>query len=73
MTETFQKVRIHTTDHTKFGGYIFPSDFNTDNRGKNNTNGSFIAIRISEDELFDLQCKMNKEGKNITLPPDIPP
>lgn len=42
-TETFDKKHIH------FGGIIYPSDFNTDYRGKDNTNGSTIASRIESD------------------------
>lgn len=62
MTDTFNRYRIHETDHTKFGGYIFPSDFNTDNLGKSNSNGSPIARRIAADFQFDKQCKKNREG-----------
>ena len=35
-----------TTLH--FGGLIYPSDFNTDYRGKDNNNGSQIASRIAK-------------------------
>lgn len=52
---------IYETDHTKFGGIIYPSDYNTDNRGKNNTNGSPIAHRIANDSKFDKQCRKNRE------------
>jgi len=62
MTGTTNRYGIYETDHTKFGGLIFPSDFNTDNRGKNNTNGSQIASRIATDSTFDKQCRKNREG-----------
>ncbi len=42
-TETFDKEHIH------FGGVIYSSDFNTDYRGNDNTNGSTIASRIESD------------------------
>ena len=60
MTETFYKTRKYKVDHSTFGGLIFPSDFNTDNRGKNNYNGSPIAKRIDSDNKFDQQCRKNK-------------
>ena len=53
MPETFYRTRNYKVDHTTFGGIIYPSDFNTDYRGKDNTNGSFIAQRIISDWKFD--------------------
>lgn len=63
MTETAN--RIYKTDYTKFGGLIYPSDFNTDYRGKDNTNGSTIARRIEgdlrrEEKLYKQQKVNNK-------------
>ena len=49
MTHKTNRYGIYEVDHTKFGGLIFPSDFNTDNQVKNNYNGSQIAIRIEAD------------------------
>lgn len=49
MTGTTNRYGIYKTDHTKFGGLIFPSDFNTDYRGKDNIHGSQIASRIEAD------------------------
>lgn len=57
MTETqtttwhYKNLRIPTREefYRNFGGVIYPSDFNTDNRGKNNNNGSIIAARIESD------------------------
>lgn len=43
ITETFDKKHIHS------GGVIYPLDFNTDYRGKDNINGSSIAARIISD------------------------
>lgn len=59
MTLTANKYGIFEADHTKFGGLIYPSDFNTEYRGKTNTNGSEIANRIAGDKKFDEQCKRN--------------
>lgn len=64
MPETFYRTRNYKVDHTTFGGIIYPSDFNTDYRGKDNTNGSFIAQRIISDWKFDKQCKTNRERDN---------
>ena len=63
MLETFYRTGNYKTDYTTFGGVIYPSDFNTDYRGKVNTNGSSIAHRIANDCKFDKQCKKNKEDK----------
>lgn len=52
ITETFDKEHIH------FGGKIYPSDFNTNYRGKDSTNGSSIAARIESD--FRLEKKITK-------------
>lgn len=61
MTEATNKYGIYEVDHTTFGGNIYLSDFETDYRGKNNTNGSTIAQRISSDRKFDKQCRKNRE------------
>lgn len=60
MAETFYRTEIYKVDHTQFGGLIYPSDFNTDYRGKNNTNGSVIASRIISDQQFDRRCRNNR-------------
>lgn len=62
MTKTFYKTGIYKVDHTQFGGIILPSDFHTDYRGKNNTNGSSIARRIIGDHKFDMQCRKMMKG-----------
>ncbi len=55
-TETFDKEHFH------FGGIIFPSDFNTDYRGKDNNNGSTIASRIESD--FRKERKTLNKNRN---------
>lgn len=47
--------------HRHFGGVIYESDFNTDYRGKDNTNGSIIATRIESD--YRHFTKLRKDGK----------
>lgn len=53
-------MRMYEADHSKFGGLVFPSDFNTNGRGKNNYSGSPVAKRIADDDRFDHQCERNK-------------
>ncbi len=58
-TETFDKEHIH------FGGVIYSSDFNTDYRGNDNTNGSTIASRIESDFRREKKMKgANTYGKH---------
>ena len=64
MTETFYRTGTYKTNHTTFGGIIYPSDYNTDYRGRDNTRGSAIAKRIISDRNFDYRCKKNIEMKN---------
>ena len=63
MTEQYNRYKIRETDHSKFGGIIYPSDFNTNCRGKNSTYGSPTAMRIISDRKFDEQCR--KGGHDI--------
>lgn len=66
MTKSINKYGTYKVDHTKFGGYIYPLDFNTDYRGKCNTNGSSIANRIARDDELDKQWQKNmKYKKNV--------
>lgn len=65
MTETHNKYATYKVDHTTFGGVIYPSDYNTDYRGKDNIRGSQIAQRIISDRNFDYRCKKNIELRNI--------
>lgn len=52
MTETFYSTETKL-DHTKFGGIIYPSDFDP-----SYTNGN-IASRIENDRKFDERCRKN--------------
>lgn len=52
--------------NTRFGGIIYPSDFNTDYRGNSDTNGSKIANRIANDRRFDEQCKKTAQERLIS-------
>jgi len=63
MTGTTNRYGIYEVDYTKFGGVIYPSDFNTDYRGKDNTNGSPIANRIAKDNQLDKQWQKNAKDK----------
>lgn len=61
MTNYFYKTPTKThKDPSRFSGTIYLSDFETDYRGKDNTNGSTIAQRIVTDWKFDEQCRKNK-------------
>lgn len=66
--ESYCKVNINIFDEDAFdekcrhfGGIIYPSDFNTDYRGKDNTNGSNIASRIISD--WNWEAKLNRSYK----------
>ncbi len=59
MKETFNATGTYKVNHNRFGGFVYPSDFNTDHRGKVRTNGSAIATRIANDNKFDEQCRKN--------------
>lgn len=63
MTQISNNTKSYTADHTTFGGQIYYSDFNTDYRGADNTQGSAIAIRITQDFRFDQQCRQTLENK----------
>lgn len=62
MKKITNKYGIYEVDHTKFGGLIFPSDFNTDDRGNNNYGGSPIADRIARDATRDKKFIRIMEG-----------
>ena len=53
MTQSVKRVTGYQSDHSTFGGIIYPSDFNT-----NHASGT-IADRIARDYLFDRQCRKN--------------
>ncbi len=50
-------------DHTRFGGIIYPSDFETEWHGKKNRDFSMIASRIAGDKRFDEQCRQNIQNR----------
>lgn len=51
-------------DPSCFGGFLYPSDFNTEYRGKINAAGSAAARRILSDRRFDKSCREMKENEN---------
>ena len=53
MTGKNYKYEFYEVDHTRFGGIIYPSDFDT-----RHTNGN-IASRIENDRKFDEKCRKN--------------
>lgn len=48
--------------HRTFGGRIYNSDF-SDNRGKDNINGSPIASRIESDARWEEKLRTGKDGR----------
>lgn len=65
MTGTTNRYGTYEVDRKTFGGVIYPSDYNTDYRGKDNVRGSQIVKRIISDRNFDYRCKKNIELRNI--------
>ena len=61
MTKIWDKTSNGNTDHSTFGGIIYPADFNTDHRKRHPIYGSSIANRIIQDLKFDEQCRRNSE------------
>ena len=69
MTENFDKTININTNHSSFGGVIYPFDFETEYYSENGRN---IASRIASDWIFDEECRKNeiarerkrKENKN---------
>lgn len=66
MTGIFIKTERFDKEHRHLGGKICPSDFNTDYRGKDYTNGSDIASRIAADFQWEKKILENKK-KEINL------
>lgn len=53
-------IEQHNTNPTRFGGFIYDSDFTTDaNRTINSDSESHIVRRIVSDEKFDEECRRN--------------
>ena len=65
MEKHFCKTELEKTNHTTFGGIIYPSDFNIEFWEKGDAKSSAIAGRIVSDWKFDKQCMQNiKNRKN---------
>lgn len=58
-TQRYNNLHIPTREefHKHFGGVIHQSDFNTDYRGTDHTNGSTIAARIESDFRWEQKLK----------------
>lgn len=61
MQDTFYKKNADMTSHTRFGGLIYASDFNTEHRGRKSINSSAIAMRIANDKKFDEHCRTRRQ------------
>lgn len=57
------KTNFYKPDHTRFGGMIYLSDFETEWKGKKCQNSSMIASRIAGDMRFDQQCRQNIQNR----------
>ena len=69
MQKAYNRQSIMQTGHTTFGGIIYPSDFNTESRGKPHMNGSLTANRIAQDFRFDEEYKKISKSRAIqTIP-----
>lgn len=65
MTENYWRKRF-SADHSRFGGLVAPSDFDTSYMGTNTDNqkkSSSIASRIASDMKFDEQCLRDAENR----------
>lgn len=63
MKKSILKPTRSTANPSCFGGILYPSDFNTEYRGKINTGGSTTARRILSDHRFDKSCREMKENR----------
>ncbi len=59
MTDNKTKINDHIVHNDRWGGYIYNYDFETEYRGKNESNGSPIAQRIVSSMKFDEMCRKN--------------
>lgn len=65
MTSENFTIKSHS-DHTRFGGLIYTSDFETDyTPNTTRTGGSHIAERIVSDWKFDRACSMNVKTREF--------
>ena len=58
MGMVFNSSEFSHTDHHKFGGMVYESDFNT------NFHDSYVVQRIITDTLFDIQCVKNAKFRD---------
>lgn len=61
-TKNYYTTSSNYADHTRFGGLINYSDFNTNHRG-NDQRRSSIAEQIASDWKFDNECRQNIENR----------
>lgn len=66
MTENHRKIYNYGSDHTRFGGLIYLSDFDTNYCNSIGNRKSLIASRITSDEIFDEKCRKNIEYRRRT-------
>lgn len=59
MIEKYEKMFDYGVDHTRFGGLIYLSDFDTNYCKRESNKSSVIASRILSDEMFDKTCRKN--------------
>lgn len=62
MTKEYNATKVYDKNHLHFGGLIYSSDFNTDYRGKDSTDGSSIAARIERDLKIEKGLLKQREG-----------
>lgn len=65
MPEEFYRTGNYA-DHTRFGGLIYESDFNTEYRKDASKSGSSIAKDIISDWKFDEDCRKNALNRDET-------
>lgn len=61
--ERMMHIMTNKFNHSTFGGFIHPSDFETERGKRVYANGSAIARRIAWDFSFDEQCRKNIENR----------
>ena len=69
MTKKLYRTETYDKEHIHFGGKIYPSDFNTNYSGKNNTNGSTIAARIVSDFRYEKYLLTQTSHINLSYVP----
>lgn len=67
MKKNYYETELNIRKNTTFGGVIYPSDFEPEQKKERKKTGSDIARRIISDWNFDKQCEKNiriREQKN---------